>query len=284
MDSFIVQGHFHCKPALFEVSVLGRVSEGLYGLPEAILRYQKQGGQNGPSTCTKARHQFDVALSCIQYVCITSYRWPHQQKRGTTVPDLNERIVDVAGDNAVAPAPPKPTPALPPPHSVFSQPGSGGSIAILSPIPAITPARDPQRFAQWDKGNAVPQRQIHTPNQVKPLGNALPTTTPPPPAPAPVTAICGISVSPTQAAVGSTVTLTVTASGAKSLRVTGNGFQGIGVAPVSYGPYSLPATGGTLSVTIKPQPANTAVTFSVTASPGSAGGQSVSQSCKLSVT
>lgn len=259
------------------------------------LFHRNQPVQNRARSCTQTRSQNQhqdclvVLPSVLRYGNASTAprrtRWPHQQKRGTTVPDLNERIVDVSGENTVSQEPaPKPPLNAPAPQSVSQQ--IVQNVTQLCPMPAITQPRDPVRMQQWAKPS-IPQTALHLPNVVKPSGNSLQPIPTPQPIQAPARGSISVSADPTSVASGGAVVLTVSASGGKSVRLSGqylNGSQG----PKSVGVWTLPATGGTQSSGALNLPPNTSVTFTAVLSGAGGGGSSlpttVQGSCAVRIT
>jgi hypothetical protein len=279
------------KRKIWKVCQLYGVWEGPYieNAPSGVI-FPEWGHSSSRAFCPSngRGHQIDVAPSRIQYVLHQRrIAGLAQQKGNTAMPDLNERLVNVSGDNAVAPTEPAPKPPLPGPTSVFS-PGNH-SVTMRCPMPAITQPRDPQRFAQWDRGNSVPQMQLHLPNVVKPSGNSLQPVPAPQPIQAPAQGSVSVSASPTSVASGGAVVLTVSCSGGKSVRLSGQYLNGKS-GPVSLpgSPWSLPATGGTQSSGALNLPPNTSVTFTAILSGAGGGGSSlpttVQGSCAVRIT
>jgi hypothetical protein len=202
------------------------------------------------------------------------------------MPDLSERLVNVAGENAVAPAQPTPPLSAPPAQSISQQ--IVQNVTQLCPVPAIGQPRDPIRLQQWAKPS-IPQTSLHLPNSVKPSGNSLQAVPAPQPIQAPIRGSVSVSASPTSVASGGAVVLTVSCSGGKSVRLSGQYLNGKS-GPVSLpgSPWTLPATGGTQSSGALNLPPNTSVTFTAVLGGAGGGGSSlpttVQGSCAVRIT
>jgi hypothetical protein len=260
----------------------------LRGQKSGKTPFQKQGvklGQNRASkTALQDAPKRDTSSMLPQVVPKCRIAGPVQQ-RGNTMPDLSERQVDVSGPNAVSQEPaPKPPLNAPAPQSIQQQ--IVQNVTQLTPMPAITVARDPVRLQQWAKPS-IPQTALHLPNVVKPSGNSLQPPPTPQPILAPIKGSISISAAPTSVAPGGSVTLTIVASGGKSVRVSGaylNGKSG----PGPLGPWNLPSTGGILVVNAPNVTMPTSATFTATLSGAGGGGSSlpptVSASCPIAIT
>jgi hypothetical protein len=190
------------------------------------------------------------------------------------MPDLSERLVNVAGENAAAPAQPAPPLSAPPAQSISQQ--IVQNVTQLCPMPSITQPRDPIRLQQWAKPS-IPQTPLHLPNVVKPTGNSLPTTAPTVAAtPTPAGPTCSISANPTSVSSGGESTLTVVITNAKSTVLRGKAPNG-GTFIVS----GLTNTGGSVPSGSLSQKGS--YSFTITAS-GAPGVPSSTQSCTVRVT